>query len=315
MNVYAPTAIDVSRLPAPEIIEALDFETLLAAFKTRFLAFWNAQRAVDPSLPAYDTLDLETDPAAIVGETWSYLRLLDRQRVNDGIKALLAPLAKRSDLDAVVAGQNIIRQIVVPATSSTPAIMEGDEALLRRYLLSFDLPSAGSPDRYLYEAWTAWPQSTDKALGLWDARINGFDVHGRRGDTDVVIIGPAGRLPLESERKLVRDAVTATKVKPDAVSVAVLAATRVEYSVSLVIEVPGIGPAPETVRQEVESRIRAAAVARTLIGGEVPGGLMAGAAYSDNVIKVRDLAPVSILPDPYKVPVMAALTVVVEVRT
>lgn len=313
-SFYAPTVIDLSRLPPPNAIEPLSATVLLQGFIDRFLAFWAQQRIVDPTLPAFDEQGLQTNPAIVVGRAWSYLRLLDRQRVNDGIRSLLAPLASGADLDAIAAGRNVERLVVAPATSTSAAILESDEALLRRYLLSFDLAAAGSRDRYLYEAWTAWPQSADKALGLWDARVNGFDVHGRRGDTDIVIIGPGARLPTEPERKLVRDAVTATKVKPDAVSVAVLAATRVEYSVSLVIEVPGVGPAPEAIRQDVEGRVRSAARSRALIGGEIPSGLMAGVAYGENVIKVRDLAPVVIAPDPYKVPVMTALTVLVEVR-
>lgn len=311
---YAPTAIDTSRLPPPEAIETVSFDGFMAEARARFLEQWAVERTRDPTLPEFTEAEIETHPFIVVLRTWVYARGNDRQRVNDGITALLAPLAKGSNLDVLVASHNIGRLTIVPATPSTPAIMEGDEALLRRYLLSFDRPAAGSPDRYLYEAWAAWPQSAGKALGLWDARVNGFDVHGRRGDTDIVIIGPAGRLPTEPERKQVRDAVTATGVKPDATSVAVLAATRAEYAVSLVVEVPGAGPAPETIRQEVEARVRAAATARTLIGGEIPAGLMLGAAYGDNVIKVRDLAPVLIAADPYTVPVLTGLNVAVEVR-
>lgn len=314
MNVYAPTAIDVSRLPAPEIIEALDFETLLAAFKTRFLAFWNAQRAIDPSLPAYDTLDLETDPAAIVGEAWSYLRLLDRQRVNDGYRALLAPLATGANLDAIAGSRNVERLTVQAATATTPAIMESDTSLLRRYLLSYDVPAAGSAGRYLFDAWSAWPHGEDGS-GMLDARVNGYAVHGRRGDIDLVITGPGGRVPTTEEILTVRDAVTDINRAPEGVAITVMAAQRVEYTTSLVIEVPGNGPAPEAVRAEAEARVRAVAADRLLIGGEIPEGLLAGAAYGANVIRVRDLAPVVIAANAYRIPVMTGLTVAVEVRT
>lgn len=311
---YAPTAIDLSRLSAPQAIEIISLDQLEADFKDRFLTEWAAQQQIDPTLEDFTEAELETHPAIVVARAWRYLRNLDRNRVNDGLKALLAPLSTGGNLDALVAGRNIERLTIIEATANAPAVMEGDASLLRRYLESFDLPAAGSVDRYLYEARKAWPQSQDKSLGLWDARVNGFDIHGRRGDTDVVIIGPAGRVPTEIERKSVRDAVTATKVKPDAVSVTVLAATRVEYSASLVIEVPGVGPDPETLRMEAEKRVRAAALSRVLIGGEIPPGLLAGAAYGDGVIKVRDLAPVAIAPDPYRVPVLARLLLAVEVR-
>jgi phage-related baseplate assembly protein len=312
---YAPTAIDLSRLTPPQAIETLSLDTLESDFKTRFLAEWAAQQLIDPTLPDFTEADLQTHPAIVTARAWRWLRVLDRQRVNDGIKALLAPLSTGADLDNLVASRNIERLTIVEATANTAAILESDEALFRRYLLSFDAAAAGSAGRYLFDAWTAWPQSEDKALGLWHARVNGYAVHGRRGDTDLVIIGPNGRLPASEELATVRAAVTAVGRKPEAVDVRVLAATRVEYAVSLVIEVPGVGPAPATVLSEAEARVRAAATARVLVGGEIPPDLLAGAAYGDSVIKVRDLAPVVIEPDPYKVPVMTGLTLAVEVRT
>lgn len=313
--VYVPTSIDTSRLPAPDAIEALDFETLYSAFKVRFLVFWNEQRVINPALPAYDVQNLETDPAGIVGEAWSYLRLMDRQRVNDTFRALLAAYAKGSNLEAIVAGRNIARLVVAPANGSAAAIMEADDALLRRYLLSFDLPAAGSAGRYLFDAWTAWPQSTDKALGLWHARVNGRAIHGRRGDTDVVIIGPMGRVPTPAELNAVRSAVTHPDRAPEAVAISVMSAERTEYAVELVLEISPVGPSPEIIRQEAEKRVTAAATARLLIGGEIPEALLSGAAFGDGVISVRDLAPVVIRPDPYRVPVMTSLNITVEVRT
>lgn len=314
LAVYAPTSIDISRLPAPDAIEALDFEALYAAFKVRFLAFWETQRAINPALPAYDVQSLETDPAGIVGEAWSYLRLMDRQRVNDAFRALLAAYAKGGNLEAIAAGRNLARIVIVPATSSAAAIMEGDDALLRRYLLSFDIPASASAGRYLYDAWKAWPQSADKTLGLWDARVNGRAIHGRVGDTDVVIIGPEGRLPTPAELASVRAAVTHPDRAPEAVAISVMAASRVEYAVSLVLEVPAVGPSPDVLKAEAIKRVTAAAKDRTLIGGEIPAGLLSGSAFGVGIIKVRDRAPVVIEPDPYRVPVMTALTINVEVR-
>ncbi len=306
--------IDLSRLPTPEAIETLEYEELLSAFKARFLLSWSNARAKDPSLPVYDTIELESDSGNIAGQAWTWLRLFDRTRVNDALKALLAPLSKRSNLDALVASRNIERQTVLPAIGNAAAIMEGDGALLRRYLLSYDAPSSGSAGRYLFDAWTAWPQSTDRALGLWDARVNGRAVHGRRGDTDVVIIGPAGRLPTDLELATVRAAVAHADRAPEAVAISVMSATRVEYAVSLVIEVSAHGASPELLREEAIKRVTSVAIGRTQIAAEIPQGIFVGAAYGDSIIKVRDLAPVVIDADPYKVPVMTALDVSIEVR-
>jgi len=310
---YAPTAIDLSRLPAPQAIEALSTAGLLQDFISRFLVFWDEQRLVDPTLPAFDEQGLQTNPAIITGRAWTYLRLLDRQRVNDGLRALLAPLATGPNLDVIAASRNIVRITIIPASANAPAVLESDANLLGRYLRSFDKAAAGSADRYLYEAWRIWPQNNDRSLGLWDAKVNAFDVHGRRGDIDIVIIGPFGRTPSDEERLLVRSAVTAPHVKPNATSVAVLAANRAEYAINLVVEVPP-GPDPGFIVSEAVSRVRAAATERTLIGGEIPPLLLSGAAFGPSVIKVRDLAPVAIAPDPYAVPVLTSLKIEPEVR-
>ena len=307
--------IDLSRLPAPEAIEALDFETLLAAFKARFVTAWNSARAKDASLPVYDTIDLETDSANIAGQAWSWLRLLDRQRVNDGLKALLAVLASKGNLDTVVAGKNVQRQVIIPATGEAAAVMEGDVALLRRYLLAFDLPSSAAAGRYLYDAWTAWPQSADKTLGLWDARVNGRAVHGRRGDTDVVLIGPGGRLLTSDELATIRSAVAHPDRTPEAVGLSVMSASRQEYQVALTVEVASSGPSPALLKAEAEKRVLAAATDRIAINGEIPAALLSGAAYGSGIVKVVDRAPVIISADPYAVPVMTNLDITVEVRS
>lgn len=304
---FAPVLIDLSRLARPRAIEQLDADQLIGDFITRFLEAWTVFRAADPSLPNYTAEGLRTDLAAIVARPFSALRLEDRQRVNDAVLSVLAPYAEKSDLDAIAASVNIERLVLSPASTTAAAVMETDAALLRRYLLAMSRPAAGSSDRYLLEAWTAWPQ-------MGDCRVNGRAIHGRRGDVDIVVSGPAGRDPTPAELALVRTAVLDPSCKPEAVSVSVMAAQRWPYAVSLVIELPR-GPDPQLVVAEAETRVSAAAAERTVIGGEIPPERLAGAAYGANVIKVRDLAPVSRAADPYVTPVCTAIAVAPEVRS
>lgn len=297
---------DLSRLPAPTIIEPLDFETLKAGFLARFAAAWTEARAIDPTLPEWDVSGLETDPAVIVSEAWSWLRLLDRQRVNDVIKALLAPLAKGTNLDNVVARIGIERLTVIPATANTEAVMESDDRLLQRYLLAFTRPAAGSADRYLLEAMTAWP-------GMLTGRVIGPSIHGRKGDVDIVVAGPDGRDATDDELATVRIACTSTKVKPEATSVSVLRSTRRIYDVTGRLTVPA-GPDAEAVRIEASARIFAAGTARMSIGGAVPMSALAGAAYGTSITRVDLTAPVADIPGhPYTLPVPGTVTLTVEV--
>ncbi|EPR19756.1 hypothetical protein L902_10595 [Agrobacterium radiobacter DSM 30147] len=101
---------------------------------------------------------------------------------------------------------------------------------------------------------------------------------------------------------------------PEAVAISVMAAGRIEYAVSLSLEIVAASASAAIIKAEAEKRIIAAATSRILIGGEIPEALLSGAAFGDGVIRVRDLAPVVIEPDPYKVPVMASLDVQIEVR-
>jgi hypothetical protein len=312
--VSLPTAIDNSRLPDPYVVVEESHEKLNSDFVTRFQSEWAAARAIDPTLPDYDVQMLETDPAMIMGQAVSYLRLVDLKYVNSVYRALLAPFATGSDLDAVVAARNIERLTVIPATGGNEAVMEGDAALLKRYLLKGDRASAGSGNRYLLDAYEAWPQSEDRTIGLWDAVFNGWKVHKRRGDTDVVIAGPFGAAPSAEQIALVRTAILDAPGNPEGVDIQVLAAERKEFTPNLVIEVANsslITP----VTEEATARVTAAALGRTTIGGEVPAGLLSGAAYGPGVLSVRDLDPFTIEPDRYSIPVMASLNLTVEVRT
>lgn len=298
--------IDLSRLPAPAVIELLDFETLKAGFVGRFTTAWANARAIDPSLPEWNVGGLETDPAIITGEAWSYLRLADRQRVNDVIKALLAPLAKDADLDNVVARIGVERLTVVAATDKSAAVMESDARLLQRYLLAFTRPAAGSVDRYLYEAMTAWPE-------MMAGRVNGRSIHGRKGDVDLVVSGPDGRDATEAELSLVRTACTSNSVKPEATSVSVLRATRHVYNVAGVVTLPA-GPDAEAVRQEAAARILSEGKARMSIGAGVPVSALAGAGYGASVGRIDLTNPTGDVPaDPYTIPVPGQISLSLEI--
>jgi phage-related baseplate assembly protein len=304
----APTAIDLSAVPLPAAIETFTAATMRAAFKERFLAAWAEERQRDPALPEFTIGELEANPVAIQGRVFSFLRLLDRQRVNDVVRSVFATTAAGADLDALVARQNVQRLVLQPATPTSAVVMESDAALLRRYLLSFDRGSAGSADRFLYEAWTAWPL-------MGDARINGYAVHKRRGDTHIVIAGPGGRAPTKPERLLVEAACLAPHVAPEAIAVSVLPATPAPYRVRLRLDLRP-GPDQALVEADIAARIKAAAETRCVIGGEVPAGFFRGIAFGNvNVLAAEDLAPVEIVPDPYVIPSFLGVTVEARVRS
>ncbi|WP_375261864.1 hypothetical protein [Palleronia sp.] len=297
--------INLSTLAAPSAIEALSFETLFAGFQERFQTYWDALRVEDPSLPAYDVGSLETDPVMVVGQAWSYLRLLDRARVNDGVKALLAPTASGADLDNVVWAQGITRLVLIPATDTEPAVYETDAQLLRRYLLSFQRFAAGSATGMLYRAYTATP-------ALTDAKVNGHAVHGRIGDADLVVLGPNYADLTDAQFSAIRSAVFGPGAYPEALGGFLRRAVRVEYDVHLRVRAAAAeGPAREVARKAAEDRVRAAALVRQVIGVQVARSFLVGAAYGDgrSILGVDDLAPIALVAEPYTAPILRNLVV------
>lgn len=301
------TTVDLSRIPLPAAIEAITYEARLDAFIGRFVTAWDTLRVLRPELPLYDVETLETDPAVVVLEAAAFMSTLDRQRVNDAVKAVLLPTATGTDLDNIAALTGTQRLVITPAVGATPAVMESDDRLRLRALLSWDRPAAGSADGYLFDAYTALPV-------LLHAKVNGAAIHGRRGDVDVVLIGPGGRLLTEIELTTVRTAVLAPNRKPEAVSVSVINATRRVWNASLRLEVTR-GPDASLIMAEADARIRAMAALRTVVGGELPAEAVIGAAYGPNVLRVIEVAPVpDLAPEPYGVPVLGTLTLTTEVR-
>ena len=92
------TAIDLSQLPPPSVVEPLDFEQILGAMladlKTRFPEF---------------TALVESDPAYKILEVAAFRELLIRQRVNDAGRSVMLAYANGSDLDHLGALMGVVR--------------------------------------------------------------------------------------------------------------------------------------------------------------------------------------------------------------
>ena len=141
------TAVDLSRLPPPNVVEALDFETILDRLTADFAG----------RFPGFDAF-LESDPAIKLLEVIAYQELVLRQRVNDAAQAVTVAFATGADLDNLAAFFGVTRIEIAPADAQaqTPAVMETDAALRRRILLSPDAYSVAGPTAaYVYHALSA----------------------------------------------------------------------------------------------------------------------------------------------------------------
>ncbi|HDG7817273.1 TPA: baseplate J/gp47 family protein [Klebsiella quasipneumoniae] len=133
--------IDLSQLPVPTIIEALDFETILTDVKAVMVAsFPEGQRA---SVAA--ALSLESEPLTIIAQAMAYRELLLRQRINEGAAACMLSHATGDDLDNIAANLDTERLVITEATDTADAVTESDEALRLRAQAAFEGMSVAGP--------------------------------------------------------------------------------------------------------------------------------------------------------------------------
>ncbi|KQR50153.1 baseplate J/gp47 family protein [Acidovorax sp. Leaf160] len=134
--------IDLQTLPAPNVVEVLSFESILAAGKADF-----AER-MRPHLPAIDDiLALESDPVVKLLESHAFSELLIRARINDAARAHLLAFAAGSDLDQLAALFGVSRMAG-----------ETDERLRARLQSKIAaLGAHGTRQHYEFHAMTATP--------------------------------------------------------------------------------------------------------------------------------------------------------------
>lgn len=144
------TAVDLSRLPSPDAVETLDYETILGDA----VAIFRAEMAA-----AGITFDgRESDPATKLLQAFAYLAQMMRQRVNEAARAVMPAHAVGADLDNIAALFGIMRKVITPADDANgiPAVMESDTEFRRRMVLAPEGYSVAGPEgAYVFHALSA----------------------------------------------------------------------------------------------------------------------------------------------------------------
>lgn len=149
------TAIDLARIAPPNVIEALDYEQVLAQMLADLAA----------RLPEFETF-LESDPVVKLLEVAAYRETILRQRINDAAHAVMLPYAMDEDLDNIGALFGVERLVITPANPvafpPTAAVMEGNSEFRYRIQLSLEgLSTAGPEGAYKFHALSASGQVLD----------------------------------------------------------------------------------------------------------------------------------------------------------
>lgn len=230
------TSVDLTLLTPPDIVESLDYETILARKVAQLIA-------IDPTYSAL----VESDPAYKLLQVSAYDELQLRQRINEASRANMLAYAQGADLDQLAANFDVERLLVNPGDPSAippvPATYESDEDLRRRVQLSFEgFTTAGSQGSYVFAALNASGQVRDaNADSLEPGRVLVY-VLSREGN------GTASEQLIDT----VRDAVNAEKVRPMTDQVTVLSAAVNEYAIEAVITTYP-GPDSEVVRAAAQA--------------------------------------------------------------
>jgi phage-related baseplate assembly protein len=140
------TPISLTNITPPTIVEALDFETILAAMVADL-------QARDPAFTAL----VESDPAFKILEVAAYREVILRQRVNDAAKGVMLAYATGSDLEHLGALFGVTRNLITPANpNANPpvvAVYETDASLRYRIQLSLEgFSTAGPEGAYKFHA-------------------------------------------------------------------------------------------------------------------------------------------------------------------
>lgn len=155
-------AIDLSQLPAPQVVEQINYEQILAERKAYAISLWPAEERAEIAA----RLNLESEPLTKLLEENAYREMVWRQRVNEASIANMLALAKGSDLDNLAANNNVRRLVIQAANPSAvppiPLLMEGDDSLRERAQMAWEgLSTAGPRNSYIFHARSAHGQVAD----------------------------------------------------------------------------------------------------------------------------------------------------------
>ncbi|WP_175846949.1 baseplate J/gp47 family protein [Burkholderia arboris] len=138
------TPIDLSQLPSPDVVDTIDYETLLAARKARLVSLYPAAEQAEIAA----TLALESEPLVRLLQESAYREIVLRQRVNDAARAVMLAYAVGTDLDHLAALFGIRRLTISPADPEhdLAAVMESDTDLRARTQLAPQSFSVAGPE-------------------------------------------------------------------------------------------------------------------------------------------------------------------------
>jgi len=267
------TAVDLSRLPAPAVVEQLDFEVIYAQMvaKLRELA------------PEIDALT-ESDPLFKGLQVAAYREMNLRQRCNEAARAVMLAYAVGSDLDQLGALLGVARLQLAPGVpeQSIPPTMESDAEFRRRIQLAPEGFSVAGPEgAYVFHALSA-------DSGVLDASATSPSP----GEVVVTVLARAGDgTPSQALIDAVAAKLADDAVRPLTDHVTVRGATIVPYAVEATVYTYA-GPDAALVLAESQKRLERYITDSHRLGRDVPLSGIYSVLHSEGVQRVEIASPV-----------------------
>ncbi|KMK50715.1 baseplate assembly protein [[Actinobacillus] muris] len=273
--------IDLSKLPAPDVLETLDYETLLAERKAKFIslypedehAFWQARLA------------LESEPITKLLQENCYLQLLERQRINNAAKATMLAYATGNDLDVIAANFNVKRLVIqaedLTAMPPKAEILENDSDFRLRTQLAFEgMSVAGPRSAYIFHALSAHSDVADVSVESPQPAYVTVTVLARSGK------GLATQEVLDS----VREKLNHDDIRPIADRVTVQSAMIEDYQIHAKLHMFR-GPEYEPIKANALQRLTHYTAERKRLGRDITLSGIYAALHIEGVQRVELLQP------------------------
>lgn len=273
--------IDLSQLPAPDVVEVLDYEVLLAERKATLISLYPTEQQAAIAC----TLALESEPIVKLLQENAYREVILRQRVNEAAQANMVAYANDGDLDQLGANNGVTRLTLVPADDTTipptPAVMESNDDFRLRVASAFEgLSVAGPTGAYEYHAKSADGRVADASAISPSPACVTVTVLSREGNGGA----PADLLAV------VDAALNDEDVRPVADRVTVQSASIVNYAVEAVLYLYP-GPEAEPVRAAAEKKLAAFVSAQARLGRDIRKSALYAALHVEGVQRVELAQP------------------------
>lgn len=277
--------LDLSKLPAPDVVETLDFETEFAAMLARYQLLMGDQW----------TALLESDPIMKLLEQVAYETVTLRARINAAAKAVLLAKARGADLDNVLALLDAKR-------------LDGelDDAFRERGRLApYGFSTAGPGRAYEYHARSAHDDVLDVGVDSPEPGVVRVVVLSRAGDGT----------PSDSVLAAVRSALNAEDIRPLNDTVLVLPGQVVPWSLQAVLSFPS-GAATEPSQAAALAAAQAYASAQKRLNRPIRRSMLLAALAVAGVSDVELLSPsADIEADSQAAPYCTAIELTAEIET